>query len=154
MRGALLDIWRERIPGARFLDLFAGSGSVGLEALSRGALEAVFVESGREPQRALERNLKLVAPGAARLLRGALPEALGTLGAAGERFDLVFADPPYAWTVTEPLLLATALVLASGGELAFEHLRRCAPPERGGGLIRREVRRYGETALTFYVREP
>jgi 16S rRNA (guanine(966)-N(2))-methyltransferase RsmD len=150
----LLDIWREKIPGARFLDLFAGSGSVGLEALSRGALEAVFVESGREAQRALERNLKLAGAGAARLVRGALPEALGALGAAGERFDLVFADPPYAWTVTEPFLLAAAKVLAPGGEIALEHSRRSPPPERAGDLIRRAARRYGESTLTFYVREP
>lgn len=153
VRGALLSIWSERLPDARFLDLFAASGAVGLEALSRGALEAVFVESGREASRILERNLRLAPAGSARQLRAELPEALGTLAAAGERFDLVFADPPYAWTVTEELLSGVAAILAPDGDFALEHARRVRAPERGGGLIRREARRYGETALAFYARE-
>ncbi|KAB2963570.1 MAG: 16S rRNA (guanine(966)-N(2))-methyltransferase RsmD [Thermoanaerobaculia bacterium] len=154
VRGALLSIWSERLPDARFLDLFAASGAVGLEALSRGALEAVFVESGREACKVLERNLRLAPAGATRLVRLAVPEALGALAAAGERFDLVFADPPYAWTVTEVFLNGVAAILATGGELALEHSRRVRPPESGGGLVRREARRYGESALAFYAREP
>jgi 16S rRNA (guanine966-N2)-methyltransferase len=154
VRGALLAIWSDRIPGARFLDLFAGSGAVGLEALSRGASDAVFVESGRDALRVLERNLRLAPGGAARLVRGTLPDALAASNSAGERFDLVFADPPYAWTVTEEFLAGVAGVLAPGGELALEHSRRSHPPEHGGGLIRFALRRYGESALAFYAREP
>lgn len=152
VRAALLSIWGERLAGARILDLFAASGAVGLEALSRGALEAVFVESGRAATEALARNLELAPAGSARLVRAALPGALDRLAAAGERFDLVFADPPYSWRAHEELLTGVCAILASDGELALEHSRRSGSVERGGGLVRRELRRYGESALSFYVR--
>jgi 16S rRNA (guanine966-N2)-methyltransferase len=154
VRGALLSIWSERIQGARLLDLFAGSGAVGLEALSRGALEAVFVESSRAARAALTRNLRLAPQGSTRLLVSALPEALGILLAQGERFDLIFADPPYAWTVTGDFLDRLAGLAGPGAELALEHARRGSPPAQAPGWVRRELRRYGETALSIYALAP
>src|SRR5205809_1190863 len=84
-----------RVEGATVLDLFAGSGAMGLEALSRGAAQAVFVESDRDACRAINRNLdKLGLSGATVLCQDALT-ALRTDAAAGSRYDLVLVDPPY-----------------------------------------------------------
>src|SRR5690606_31609046 len=96
VRGALFSIWSERVRDARFLDLFAGSGAVGIEALSRGALEAVFVESDRMAVDVLRRNLALVPKTAARLRSRDVDDAVADLLRRGERFDLSFAAPPYA----------------------------------------------------------
>ncbi|MBZ0090201.1 MAG: RsmD family RNA methyltransferase, partial [Thermoanaerobaculia bacterium] len=72
------------------------------------------------------------------------------LAAAGERFDLVFADPPYAWTPTVAFVADVAQLLGPGGALALEHSARVAVPEAGGNLIKVDTRRYGESALSLY----
>jgi 16S rRNA (guanine(966)-N(2))-methyltransferase RsmD len=153
VRGALFSIWAERVDGARFLDLFAGSGAVGIEALSRGALETVFAERGREALEILTRNVRQAGPFASRILRGELPGTLEGLARAGDRFDLVFADPPYGWTVTPELFRAVAALAAPGCELAIEHSRRSASQELAEGWVRRELRKYGDSAVSFYRRD-
>lgn len=153
VRGALFSIWSERIERARFLDLFAGSGAVGLEALSRGALTAVFVERDREAADLLARNLRLASEGAARVVRGALPAAIERLRQEEEPFDLIFADPPYAWTVTEEFLAELAALARPDAELIVEHARRTPPPAVAPAWVRRDLRRYGESALSIYGRE-
>jgi 16S rRNA (guanine(966)-N(2))-methyltransferase RsmD len=156
VREALFSIWQERLPGARFLDLYAGSGAVGLEALSRGAAAVLFVESDPRALRELERSVRLFAPERARRWRTSLPAGLGELarraGGEWERFDLVFADPPYAFTGHPRLLAGIEPLLAPDGEAAIEHSARRELPEEGGGLARASVRVYGETALSFYSR--
>lgn len=154
MRGALLSIWSERLAGARVLDLFAGSGAVGLEAVSRGALEVVFVEASRAATAVLGRNLRLAPARSTRLVTGAIPGILERMLAAGERFDLMFADPPYTWTVTPEFLALLAGLAAPMSELAVEHSRRTPPPDVAAGWVRRELRRYGETGLSIYAPEP
>lgn len=154
VRGALLAIWSERLAGANVLDLFAGSGAVGLEALSRGALSAVFVEGARGAAAVLTRNLRLAPAGSARVVAGPLPAVLERLRAAGQRFDLLFADPPYNWTVTAGFLADLAGLAAPGAELAVEHARRAPPPDEAPGWVRRELRRYGETGLSIYAPAP
>jgi 16S rRNA (guanine966-N2)-methyltransferase len=154
VRGALLAIWGERLPGARVLDLFAGSGAVGLEAVSRGALEAVFVEGSRPAAAALVRNLRLAPARSTRVVTGAIPGVLERLLHAGERFDLIFADPPYAWTATAEFFVVMAGLAGPGCELAIEHSRRTPPPDVAPGWVRRELRRYGETALSIYAAAP
>lgn len=152
VREALLSIWQDRLPGARVLDLFAGSGAVGLEALSRGAARAVFVEGDPAASRALERNCALALPGQALHRRASLPSGLAVALADQPPFDLVFADPPYAFTAYESLLRSIAPHLGPGGEAALEHAARRDPPELVGELARRSTRRYGESALSFYGR--
>ena len=152
VRGALFSIWSEKLPNARFLDLFAGSGAVGLEALSRGALEAVFVESDRRAVELLRRNLALVSRAAARVLASDVDEAVVGLAGREERFDLIFADPPYERPVTEPLFAKLAALAAPEAELVVEHSRRAPPPEEAAGWYRRDLRRYGESALSIYGR--
>ncbi len=152
VRQALFSIWLDVLDGARVLDLFAGSGAVAIEAISRGALEAVLVESDRAAQAVLRRNLALVAPGSARLLVRPAEVALEELAAAGERFDLVFADPPYRLPLDEEFLQRCEAILAADGRLALEHRSRAAPPPLAGPLVRTATRRYGESALSFYGR--
>ena len=150
VRESLFSIWRERVPGARFLDLFAGSGAVGIEALSRGALFACFVESDPRALRDVERNAGDLPRAAWRAWRGRLPATLGELAAAEAAFDLVFADPPYAFDDYERLIAGSAGLLAAGGEIAVEHSARVELPESAGATRRRDQRRYGESAISFY----
>lgn len=155
VREALFSIWGEAVDGARVLDLFAGSGVIALEAASRGADEVVAVEASPTAVRALHRTLeRLAAQGEVRVVRGELPEALALLAAAERPFDLVFADPPYAWRHYETLLAAIRPLLADNGELALEHSTRVETPVEGGGLIRSVRRRYGETSLSLYRHPP
>jgi 16S rRNA (guanine(966)-N(2))-methyltransferase RsmD len=152
VRGALFSIWSEKVPNARFLDLFAGSGAVGLEALSRGALEAVFVESDRRAVELLRRNLSLVSRAAARVLAREVDEAVVDLAGREERFDLIFADPSYERPVAESLFGKLVALAAPEAELVVEHSRRAPPPEEVAGWHRRDLRRYGESALSIYGR--
>ncbi len=152
LREALFSIWGEDLPGAEVLDLFAGSGAVGIEAVGRGALGAVLVERDRQARLALEANLTKLGLGSprVRVLARSVEAALVQLAAAGERFDLVFADPPYAWTPTVAFVAAVAQLLGPGGALALEHSARVAVPEAGGNLVKVDTRRYGESALSLY----
>jgi 16S rRNA (guanine(966)-N(2))-methyltransferase RsmD len=152
-REALFSIWQERVAGARFLDLYCGSGAAGLEALSRGAILAVLVDSDRKALEVAARNRDRLGASACRTQRLALPGALGRRALRGEVFDLVFADPPYEMSDWAALLPALDRVLAPGGEIALEHAAAAAPPERVGGLVRVRARRYGRSALSFYRRQ-
>jgi 16S rRNA (guanine966-N2)-methyltransferase len=153
VREALLSIWQPRLRGARWLDLFAGSGAVGLEALGRGAVSVVFVEGDPIVARVLRRNLETIAPqGSWRVLRASLPQGVGTIARAAEPpFDLVFADPPYRFEAHARLVAETARLLAPGGELAVEHSARVAWRDADGLRLERVARRcYGDSCLTFY----
>jgi len=156
VREALFSIWGEAVDGARVLDLFAGSGAVALEAMSRGALEAVAVEGAPRVVAALAAAVRRVGQaGRVEVRRGTLPGALEPL--AAERpgaFDLVFADPPYRWPDYRRLVAAAEPLLAPDGELAVEHASRHELPAEAGGLVRTDVRRYGESSLSFYRRGP
>jgi 16S rRNA (guanine(966)-N(2))-methyltransferase RsmD len=152
VRESLFSIWQESVPGARFLDLFAGSGAVGLEANSRGAAYVCFVEADPRVLRDLERNAAELPPAVWRRWRGRLPGTLGQLAAEEPAFDLVFADPPYAFDGYERLIESAAGVLGPSGELALEASTRVALPATAGELRRTDERRYGETAVSFYRR--
>jgi 16S rRNA (guanine(966)-N(2))-methyltransferase RsmD len=148
VREALFSIWQDRLPGARFLDLFAGSGAVGLEAVSRGAAEACCVEADPRAVRLLAATCRRLARGAVRVRRASLP---GGLAAAVEGpFDLVFADPPYRFSAYGSLLAAIAPLLSADGEVAVEHSSRVELPDEAGPLVATDRRRYGESAVTFY----
>lgn len=147
MRHALVSIWRQRIPGSRFLDLFAGSGSVGFEAWGTGASRVCFVEEAPRALAILRRNRQAIAPDC-EIVRGRLPEVLARR-LAGE-FDLIFADPPYAFERYPELVEAGAGRLDREGELAVEHSARLPMPEDLGRWRRRDCRCYGESCLSFY----
>jgi len=142
------------VEGARVLDVYAGTGALALEALSRGAARAVLVESSREALSALRANVgALGVGGEAQVLAADVRGAVGRLARQGP-FDLVLADPP--WALVDAGEAGRVLAeLASRGAFApeativLEHSSRSAPPAIPG-LIQGDTRRYGDTALTFY----
>jgi len=153
VREALFSIWGERIANARFLDLFAGSGVVGLEALGRGADAVLAVDSDLRTVRMLQRNAETLSASRFAVRQLSLPAGLARLRTEGAGpFDLVFADPPYAFAEYGPLLAAVVPLLVPGKEveIAVEHSSRNELPESAGGLERFDVRRYGESSLSFY----
>ena len=151
VREALFSIWSDRLEGARFLDLFAGSGAVALEALSRGALSALAVDDDPRAVKILEANAGRLGVRLFQLRRLSLPGGLARLmeQAIGP-FDLVFADPPYNFNLYEDLLQGLPPLLAPDAEVAVEHSSRRDLPLEAGPLTRVDVRRYGESAVSFY----
>jgi len=150
VREALFSILMPRLEGARFLDLFAGTGANGIEALSRGAARCTFVDSDARALKLVRGNLvRARLERGAECLKLALPKDLRALRGS---FDIVFADPPYAFAEYEALLggLQTYAVLAPEGVFILEHARRAAPPERVENLLRTRQAEYGDTVLSFY----
>lgn len=142
------------VDGATVLDLFAGSGAMGLEAMSRGAERAVFVESDAEAVRAIERNLdKLRLTGATVLRRDAL-QALASEAGSGRIYDLVLVDPPYEMFADLQPQLARYLpsLLAPDGLLVVETAARIEPDLPP--LAARTSRRYGAARLTLFEHAP
>ncbi|MEA2562474.1 MAG: rRNA (guanine966-N2)-methyltransferase [Acidobacteriota bacterium] len=149
VREALFSIWSDRIENARVLDLFAGSGVVGLEAVGRGALSALAVDDNLQTIKVLEANAALLKDKGIKVRRLTLPAGLSRLTGP---FDLVFADPPYAFEAYRELLAGVAPLLAPDGEVVVEHSTRREMPLEAGPLVRVDVRRYGESSLSFYRR--
>jgi 16S rRNA (guanine(966)-N(2))-methyltransferase RsmD len=155
VRQSLFDILAPRIPGCRFLDAFAGSGGVGLEALSRGAARVVLVDSSAAAVEAARANARALerAGGEVQVVRQQAGLALAALADQGRQFDVVFFDPPYASELYEPLLeLAGRRLLAPAGMAVAEHFHKRALPERIGVLIRTRQKRVGDHCLSFYSR--
>jgi len=159
VRGALFSALESRLggpgslEGVRVLDLFAGSGALGLEALSRGAAEAVFVERDRAALRALQDNLAtLKLQDRARVMPEDAVHAVRALVGRGERFDAVLVDAPYgAPEAVEALAAAGAGGLVKpGGALVFEHASADPPPE-DPAWQRERTRAYGTVSLTIYL---
>jgi 16S rRNA (guanine966-N2)-methyltransferase len=138
--------------GPRVLDLYAGSGALAFEALSRGASGAVLVEQGRDALAAIRENARaLDAEGLVRIVAGKVDRALEKLEGP---FGVVFADPPYAdvrAAAFAGILANAARIVAPGGALVLEHGSADAPPEVPGLALDRS-RRHGDTTLSLYVR--
>jgi 16S rRNA (guanine(966)-N(2))-methyltransferase RsmD len=150
VKETLFGILGERVPGARVLDLYAGSGALGIEALSRGAEHATLVERGREALAAIRHNLARTGLEAGASVQGG--DVMRFLAAPGEaRFDLVFLDPPYAERAILAPLERVVPLLAPGGSVVVKHFWRTEVPVAAGLSVWRE-RRFGETALTFLGR--
>jgi 16S rRNA (guanine(966)-N(2))-methyltransferase RsmD len=153
VRQTLFDILAAAIPGGRFLDAFAGSGGVGLEAVSRGARRVVLVDSSRAAFDAVRANLGLLAEAAGvDVLRQDARTALAALRDRGERFDVVYLDPPYGSDLYEPMLPLAEAVLAENGVIVAEHFHKRALPERMGSLVTTRSVKVGDHRLTFYRR--
>ena len=153
VRIALMDTLMPWLPAARLLDLFAGAGGVGLEALSRGAAHVTFVERDARAVAALRENIAaLGVGGAARVVRDDVLRALAGLARAGERFGLVFLDPPYETDLATRTLgaLGDGALVVDGGLVIAQHLTKRAPPGVAGALRAFRARRFGETTLTFF----
>ena len=138
----------------RVLDLYAGTGALGIEALSRGARTATFVESEQHARAVLQKNLSLITDPAAYALIG-LPvhAALPLLRGRGEVFDLIFIDPPYGRGLVHATLetLAAGTLCSKQGIILCEHFIRDPLEERYGSLSLFDKRRYGQTMVSFFA---
>jgi len=152
LRETLFNILAPVIDGARVLDGYAGTGAVGIEALSRGAAHVTFVERDRRAQSLIAENLAScgVADRYA-IIRAGIDRAATELAAAS--FDLVLLDPPYD-AAAEPILATVATLVAANGTLVLEHARRHATPASVGELHRTREVLSGDSALAFYSCPP
>lgn len=150
VRESLFGILQFSLEGARVLDLYAGSGSLGLEALSRGAAYAVFNDRDRACGDIVRKNLETLGFSERALVLEL--DALAAIGRlAGQAFDLVFLDPPYRDGAQRALaaLFSQGLV-APGGRVVVEHAWQEPPEETPGLFARLDSRKYGDTGLSFF----
>jgi 16S rRNA (guanine966-N2)-methyltransferase len=139
------------VEGARVLDLYAGSGAMGLEALSRGASAAVFLEAEPQAIRAIERNLEKLRLTGARVVRLDAITGLAQEAASGRKYDLVLADPPYSMTDYDALARYLPLVLSEDGLVVLESAAKTEPEL--AGLAVRSTRKYGSTRVSVFEHE-
>jgi 16S rRNA (guanine966-N2)-methyltransferase len=157
LREAMFDILSHRFPealdGARVLDLFAGTGALGLEALSRGAATALFVDSGAEARALIRGNVEALACGGVTRIFRADASRLGK-APMGSPFGLVFLDPPYGLGLTNPTLkaLVAGRWLAEGATIVVEEGAK-AELMAPSALTRLDERLYGDTKITLFVHE-
>jgi 16S rRNA (guanine966-N2)-methyltransferase len=153
LKESLFDILKPRIGGATIMDVFSGTGSIGIEAISRGAGMVVFIEGDPSAVALIRHNLELcgIREGYTIIQEDAF-KALRSLARREFRTDIIFLDPPYAWEPYEDLLkLALKPGIASGGtSVIVEHTRRVALPDSGDGYERYRVVRQGDSCLSFY----
>lgn len=164
-RETLFNILAEDVRDSVFVDLFAGSGAVGIEALSRGARHAIFVERYPAAVKLLRANLESLGiavtqpkaksfAGVAEIIAADAVEALEQLAERSVKADIIFADPPYADSAAYSGLLdwlGHSDVVAPGGRVVFEHTRRLTLPAVAGMLERARLVQQGDTSLSFYV---
>ena len=136
------------VEGARVLDLYAGSGAMGLEALSRGAAGVVFVEADGDAVRTIERNLDKLRLSCATVIRTEAMTGLAQEATAGRKYDLVLVDPPYSMTDFDTLARYLPRVLADDGLAVLESAARTEPEL--AGLAVRTTRKYGSTRVTVF----
>ena len=154
IKKSLFDILAPRLPGARVLDVYAGSGSFGLEALSRGAAEAVLIESEKTAAGVIRDNIaKLGLRESARVTQEDAQSAMRALVGGDHEFDLVFLDPPFRMNVAEDMLAAAASLLANGGLVILRVPRGRRLPERAARLRLMREKTYGVSVVGFYDKE-
>lgn len=162
VREALFNILADRIAGSHVLDLFAGTGAIGIEALSRGAAFALFVDQSLEAGRLIETNLRTCCqqPPAAfvqlNLAAAVHLQPVQTRMPPATRFDLVFMDPPYQKNLAEHLLAVVQKsdILARNALVIVEEHRSVTLPVEVGLLTLLDQRHYGETRIWFYGQQP
>lgn len=152
VREAVFNIWQGQIEGCRWLDLCTGSGSMGAEALSRGASVVIGIEQHRKACQVIQENWQKIADSSQQfqVIRGDILGKLKTL--SGQQFDCIYFDPPYDSNLYQPTLEAIAQyqLLSAEGEIAVEHHphRWQIQPITGLEICREKI--YGNCALTFY----
>jgi 16S rRNA (guanine966-N2)-methyltransferase len=150
VKEALFSSLAPRLPGASVLDVFAGSGALGLEALSRGAARVTFIEQDRLALEAIRTNIATVALSGTSVVAGEAGRVLaGASTLAGAPFDLVLLDPPYALeeATLAALLTDVAALLSAGATVVVERAAGAPQPSWPATLVPAEPRRYGATAL-------
>ena len=153
VRESLFNLLGQFFEGGEVLDLYAGTGALAFEALSRGMRRAVLVDQGAEAARLVAANARALGfEGAVELLRMPVARALPRLAQESRSFALILADPPYAEEAVEGVLrgVGEGRLLAAGGTLVVEHGRREVAPDSLAGLQRVDARRFGDTLVTLY----
>ena len=152
LRETLFNILSARIAGARVVDVYAGTGALGIEALSRGALHVTFIDQDHRAQALIAGNLaQCGVSNGYTILRSDALRAIASLGPA-TAFDIILLDPPYMAgdTTMAPILSAAGECLAAGGVVVLERARRQPAPDAAGCLVRSRDVPSGDSALTFY----
>ncbi len=157
IRESLFNIWQFDLEGCDFLDLFSGSGCMGLEALSRGARRVVMVDAGSDQVRTIRTNLKKTGMERAggEVVRDDVFHVIGRMGRTHQTFDIIYLDPPF--TVDEiffPVMeaLADGALLAQGGSVVIRTRDRKEMPEDFGVLHKVRLKRFGSSTVHFYER--
>jgi 16S rRNA (guanine966-N2)-methyltransferase len=153
LKESLFSILKPDIEGAVMLDAFGGTGAIGIEALSRGAEEAVFIENSAAGNRLIRKNLSLCRiESGYRILQLDIFRAMRSLAREGFKADIAFLDPPYDWTPYRDLLeiIFKRDLLTEQSRVVIEHHRKAAVPESGDGYRRTRVVRQGDHCLSFY----
>lgn len=153
VRQTLFDVLGQWCEGLEVLDLYAGTGALGLEALSRGAAHATLVDSGKEAQALCRKNAEALGFGhRVELMAVAATTALDLLARKGRSFDLVFVDPPYALMAGAASLAALdeKRLLAPHGRVVVEHARSEVLARESGRLTLEDERRFGDTVVSIF----
>jgi len=154
VREAIFDILRPVFPEWCFLDLFAGTGGMGIEALSRGMVRAVFVENDPHVVTVLKKNVSACKlEGRAEVISLPVQRALKRLKSRYEKFAVIFLDPPYQRNLVESTMqeLSESRVLALGGVIIAEHASRESIKPVYGNLALDDRRQYGQTVISFFT---
>jgi len=157
VREALFNIIAQSIPGSSVLDLFAGSGSLGLEALSRGAERAVFVDEEKRCVSTIRKNVSILEFEGkdAKIYRNDALKAVKKLSDSNSRFDIVFMDPPYYgdWVKKCLLCISKYDILNHPSLIICEHFKKDVVPEGAGSIKLERQARYGDTVLSIYAKK-
>jgi 16S rRNA (guanine966-N2)-methyltransferase len=153
LRETLFNVLAPRIAGARVLDGYAGTGAVGIEALSRGAAHVTFVERDRRAQALIEANLRRCGiTDRYAIIRAGFAGTEQPQGA--DFFDVIFLDPPYGASELTFAITTAARLVGPSTQLVVEHATRDPPPQTAGALARTRRLASGDSALAFYERSP
>ena len=153
VRESVFNMIGQYMPDKNVLDLFAGRGAYGLEAISRGAIEAVFVENDINSSKAIEENINTLKVGEkTKIIKADAFKALKDLGEKKERFDLVFCDPPYSKGLAKKALnmIYQYDILMPSGMLVIEHHREEVLPEALSDLFLTKNKTYRYTSISIY----
>ena len=148
VKEALFSIIQFELEGALFLDLFAGSGQMGIEALSRGAQRAVFVDMGRKPCECIRQNLKQL--GLSQSGEIVMQSAEQFVSLCKEKFDIIFLDPPYRDELIAPIFMSLTEIVSQNGAIICEVPRGEVLPDEVNGFKLFRRYRYGKTELVIY----
>ena len=154
VKEALFSILSDKVINCSFLDLFAGSGSVGIEAFSRGADEVVFIDSSSESIKVLKRNLNITGlKEGIEVYNTEYSNAINKLGSRSKKFDIIFIDPPYNKCIPVEAMkrIFENNVLSQNGIIVVEHDIRDSMPEEVNSFILHKRKKYGNTHLSFYM---
>lgn len=153
IKEALFSILQRRLYDARVLDLYAGSGALSLEALSRGAASAQLVDKSYKAGKVIQKNIQSLGyEEKASLLNTEDIKAVELLEGQGREFDLIFLDPPYRMNMTGMMERLAKKLMAQDGMIICEH-DRSTPPDTPPNLVLQDRREYGITGISFYIRQ-